>query len=66
MSVSSLSFLEGSNHIQSPNTRMAMLQVWFAIAVLVNVAILISIGKLHISGLTRLRHFFPLASRNQT
>jgi hypothetical protein len=45
---------------------MAMLQVWFAVVVLVNVAVLISIDKLHISGLTRLRHSLPLASRNQT
>jgi hypothetical protein len=43
---------------------MAMLQVWFAVAVLVNAAVLISIGKLHTSGLTHLRHSLLLASRN--
>jgi hypothetical protein len=45
---------------------MAMLQVWFVVAVLVNAAILTSIGKLHIFGLIRLRHSLLLASRNQT
>jgi hypothetical protein len=40
-----------------------MLWVWFAVAVLVNVAVLISIGKHHTSGLTRLHHSLLLASR---
>jgi hypothetical protein len=43
-----------------------MLQVWFAVAMLVDVAVLISIDKLHTSGLTRLHHSLSLASRNQT
>jgi hypothetical protein len=34
--------------------------------VLVNVVALTRIGKLHISGLTRLHHSLLLASRNQT
>jgi hypothetical protein len=34
--------------------------------VLVNAAVLISIDKLRTSGLTRLHHSLPLASRNQT
>jgi hypothetical protein len=46
--------------------RMAMLHVWFAVVVLVNVTVLISIDKLHTFGLNRLHHSLPLASRNQT
>jgi hypothetical protein len=34
--------------------------------VLVNVVAFTRIGKLHISGLTRLRHSLLLANRNQT
>jgi hypothetical protein len=45
---------------------MAMLRVWSAVAVLVNAAALISIGKLRTSGLTRLHRSWLLASRNQT
>jgi hypothetical protein len=45
---------------------MAMLEVWSAAVVLVNVVALIRIDKLHISGLTRLRHSLLLANRNQT
>jgi hypothetical protein len=40
---------------------MAMLRVWSAVAVLVNATALISIGKLHTSGLARLHHSLLLA-----
>jgi hypothetical protein len=45
---------------------MAMLWVWIAVVVLVNVAALISIGKLDTSRLTQLNHSLLFGSRNQT
>jgi hypothetical protein len=45
--------------------QMAMSLVWFAVAVPVNAAALIGIGKLHISKLTQLHHSLLLANRNQ-
>jgi hypothetical protein len=46
--------------------QMAMLYVWSAAVVPVSVVVLTRIGKLHISGLTRLHYSLLLANRNQT
>jgi hypothetical protein len=58
--------VSGYRQYPTPSMKMTMLQVWSVAAVLVNVVAFTRIGKLHISGLTRLRHSLLLANRNQT
>jgi hypothetical protein len=65
MSIASLSLLERSNHVKSPNMQTARLREWSAAAARASVVALTRIGTLRTFGLTRQHHSSQLANRNQ-